>query len=62
MIEVPAGWKLVPIEPTWEQRGAAQQAFVRADTDQLGAIYRAMVAASPSFPGENSAELREKQG
>lgn len=48
---VPEGWKLVPLEPTFEMRGSAQQAFIRADTDQLGAIYRAMVNAAPNhFP------------
>lgn len=31
-----------PREPTMEMRSAAQQAFIRADKDQLGAIWKAM--------------------
>jgi hypothetical protein len=40
----PAGWKLVPVEPTDEQRRAARVTYTVSD------LYRAMIAASPPAP------------
>ena len=42
--KVPKGWKLVPIEPTLEMIGAAED-----QADCLGDFYRAMLAAAPEY-------------
>jgi hypothetical protein len=52
---VPAGWKLVPVEPTPEmlQAGASIMDFDRSgwyDADVSRAEYRAMLAAAPAAP------------
>lgn len=50
----PAGWKLVPVEPTITMQNAGwreidRQGFSTDDTE-VAPIYRAMLAASPSTP------------
>ena len=48
---VPEGWKLVPIEPTYEMLEAGEGAFVPTYTDTPVSVpfdvYRAMLAAAP---------------
>lgn len=53
---VPEGWKLVPVEPTFEMQIAGRDAIIDASdddnldlsTDDSDACYRAMLAASPT--------------
>lgn len=55
--DIPAGWKLVPVEPTIRQMAAMGPA-IRACYDMDGVsgnvvdVYRAMLAAAPKLPGE----------
>lgn len=52
---VPAGWKLVPVEPTDDQLVAGQEEWVRGrrgaleDCMEANAIYAAMLAAAPEY-------------
>lgn len=56
---IPVGWKLVPVEPTFEMQIAGRDAIIDAsDDDNLDlsiddadACYRAMLAASPTVEG-----------
>jgi hypothetical protein len=52
--EVPAGWKLVPEQPTEEMHAAAVRTIVRCagNADFPPRVYRAMLAAAPSHPAE----------
>ena len=52
---VPQGWKLVPVEPTWDMKIAASTAYreardghYTARMEQAVDCYRAMLAASPA--------------
>ena len=52
---VPQGWKLVPVEPTWDMKIAASTAYREARDghytermEQAVDCYRAMLAASPA--------------
>ena len=47
----PAGWKLVPVEPTTDQEWAGKQAVLRGLTmAAVCKIYKAMLAAAPLPP------------
>ena len=48
-LEVPAGWKLVPIEPTIEMIRAATHDSICFGTK---AVYQAMLAAAPKLKDE----------
>jgi hypothetical protein len=50
---VPAGWKLVPVEPTPEMVEAGENAHARCDDAE---IYRAMLAVAPAAPPEAQQE------
>ena len=53
---IPAGWMIVPIEPTWEMQVAARDAVPFDDPDyglsssDVRAAYSAMLAAAPEPP------------
>lgn len=55
---VPAGWKLVPVEPTDDQLVAGQEEWVRGrrgaleDCMEANAIYAAMLAAAPEYTAQ----------
>jgi hypothetical protein len=53
---VPAGWQLVPVEPTerqWEEGKIMLSAMLECGTAlDIGIIYKAMLAAAPK-PGES---------
>lgn len=51
-VDTPEGWKQVPVEPTGEQLRVALT--FDASGCQMGEIYRAMLAAAPQPPKENS--------
>lgn len=53
MTNIPAGWKLVPIEPTDEMETAAENDYEqRCETfPDWKAKYRVMLAAAPAAPG-----------
>lgn len=52
----PAGWKLVPVEPTVDQEWAGKNAALRCSTmGEACKIYKAMLAASPTPPAEQQA-------
>jgi len=52
MMEIPEGWKLVPIEPTMEMFEAGDAKIMRGPISALlnspGDIYAAMLGAAPS--------------
>jgi hypothetical protein len=50
---VPAGWKLVPIEPTEDMRHACYEEYQRSGATYTS-ICRAMIAAAPSPTKEQS--------
>jgi hypothetical protein len=47
---VPAGWKLVPLEPTPEMTTAAREQLWDTQGGVVKVIYRAMIAAAPEAP------------
>lgn len=48
---VPDGWKLVPVEPTWQMQIAGRDAVVHEmGMVEVAVAYRAMIAASPAAP------------
>ena len=51
---VPAGWQLVPVEPTDEMLNATNEYIWGRETDQNDMLfaYRAMLAAAPKMGGE----------
>ena len=56
-MNIPDGWKLVPVEPFPSQRISGAVALMKASdsdldctTDEIAAAYRAMIAAAPSAP------------
>ena len=51
---VPVGWKLVPVEPTNDMQKAADE-WAAKGFDWPKAVYRAMLAASPTPPAEQQA-------
>ncbi len=53
-MEIPDGWKLVPIEPTPEMTEAAGMGWYikAAEARRRVRIYRAMVAVAPQTPDE----------
>lgn len=65
-VEQPAGWALVPIEPTDDMLIAGQEAWTRTrrnrpaleDCKEAEAAYRAMLAASPTEPADQPKELK----
>lgn len=48
------GWRLVPEEPTDEQKSAGRKAFDPIDSDQENCVvvYKAMLATAPEPPNE----------
>lgn len=46
-VAVPAGWKLVPVEPTQEMLRSAQFAFSVHNAEQAAKVYAAMLTAAP---------------
>lgn len=62
---VPQGWKLVPVEPTWDMKIAASTAYreardghYTARMEQAVDCYRAMLAASPA-PAADGVETND---
>lgn len=62
---IPAGWKLVPVEPTREMEAAADRINERSQIDNYGKdarpddIYAVMLAAAPPAPALDEARERE---
>lgn len=48
-MNVPTGWKLVPIEPTPEMIKAEVEYWARDGTMYNGGVYRAMLGAAPEY-------------
>ena len=49
-VPVPPGWKLVPVEPTFEMVGAARISGAEGTDEQIASDIRAAIAASPEVP------------
>ena len=58
---VPVGWKLVPVEPTNDMQKAADE-WAAKGFDWPKAVYRAMLAASPTPPAEQQAAPKAAPG
>lgn len=58
---VPGGWKLVPVEPTNDMQKAADE-WAAKGFDWPKAVYRAMLAASPTPPAEQQATKETSGG
>ena len=59
---VPAGWKLVPVEPTCGMVLAGEHSMKQHDFFRLDAGYRAMLAAAPQHPTtEQSSAVEQPQ-
>ena len=64
--DVPDGWKLVPVEPTYDIEQAGCQAYMDADgpgtlwmhTSSMGHAYKAMIDAAPCTPQPSKADGR----
>jgi hypothetical protein len=58
---IPAGWKLVPIEPTLQMDKAAVDADLASQDGQISYadIYKAMLSAAPTAPIDNVREVLE---
>ncbi len=50
-VPVPPGWKLVPVEPTYEMIREAQIAQEQFGAMSHGGVYRVMLEAAPPPPG-----------
>ena len=60
---IPAGWKLVPDEPTCGMVLAGEHSMKQHDFFRLDAGYRAMLAAAPQHPTtEQSSAVEQPQG
>lgn len=53
-VGVPDGWKLVPVEPTWDMRNEGRELLIdglEKEPERLACVlWKAMLAAAPSAP------------